>query len=629
MTHFPRHLFLALLLALLGLLPPEARAQELPPRGELRSPDGKLLLSIYQDGPPGVERLLYRVYYNGEEVIGESPLGIVTGAQRFVEGLRLLGIERRSVVEQYTMATGKRRARLFYQHEYTLSLANAAGAPLQLVVRAANDGFAYRYRLPGTGAAQILGEESSFRLPPGARLWAQAASPSYEGFYVPQAAEPEIRRGDISLPLLYTTGTRWVLLSEAALDDGYGASRVTALESNAGLLRVRLPDPALVGALPWETPWRLGIVGDGLAAIVESTLVDDLSAGGPERVPAWIKPGRVAWSWWADPASSRDEAAQRRYVDFAARLGWEYVLLDEGWSPTWAPRLIEYARSKGVGVILWARWTDLDERREQFWLPTWKSWGAAGIKVDFLKSDSQRRMEFYEQISALTYGHQLMLNFHGATLPRGQARRWPHIMTVEAVYGAEYYQLGEGPTPRHNATLPFTRNAVGSMDYTPATLSARGRTTSAAHEIALAILFESGWQHLADAPQSYERSPALPLLRQIPASWDDTRFLAGYPGEHAALARRSGRDWFLAAIDGGGGRELSLALDFLGPGNYQAEVYRDGGGDQIVVERRVLSRDEALSLRLAPGGGAAVRLVAPPITEVPVVPVVYLPLVTQ
>jgi hypothetical protein len=231
------------------------------------------------------------------------------------------------------------------------------------------------------------------------------------------------------------------------------------------------------------------------------------------------------------------------------------VLVDEGWSPDWMPDLVRYAADRGVGIIVWSRWDDLETQAERdALLPLWKSWGVAGVKVDFMNSDTQERMAWYHAIARDTAALHLLLNFHGATPPRGIQRTWPHVLTVEGVRGAEDYNLGY-LTPTHNATLPFTRNAIGSMDYTPVTFSADRREVSAGHELALSVVYESGLQHPADSVESYSgRGVAEAFLERVPTAWDQTELVSGFPGREATFARRSGDEWFVGSIVAGAAR---------------------------------------------------------------------------
>jgi alpha-glucosidase len=323
-----------------------------------------------------------------------------------------------------------------------------------------------------------------------------------------------------------------------------------------------------------------------------------------------VRPGRAAWSWWSDSSSPGNLERQKQYVDFAARAGWEYVLVDAGWDPAWIPALTHYARARGVRVLLWSRWDALRPAAQRdVLLSRWRSWGVAGVKLDFMLSDSNRRMGWYRGVARAAAERRLLVNFHGSTVPRGLSRTWPNVLTWEGVLGAETYKGSAPVTPAHNATLPFTRNAIGSMDYTPVTFSAHGRQTSAAHELALSVVFESGLQHFADSPEGYAAVPeARRWLRGVPVAWDETKLLGGYPGASATIARRAKRRWFVGSIHADAGGEARLPLEFLYPGRrYEAWIVEDAPGGGLRARTRRVTAVQVLRLRYGSAGGYAVR----------------------
>ena len=491
----------------------------------------------------------------------------------------------------------------------TLTFKGSGNTELQVQVRAAADGISYRYLLPGQGTVEVTREASTFRPPASASAWLLPFRPNYENIYerMPVRDTPP---GTYGFPALFSLDNdTWVLMSEADVDGRYAASQLNVRAGDPGGYAVAFPEPQVTSELPLSTPWRVAIVGN-LETVFESDLVTDL--GAPFRLgdASWVHPGTVAWSWWSDGGSPRDFERQKQYVDYASELGWEYVLVDEGWSPDWMPDLVRYAEERGVGVIVWSRWDDLETEAERdALLPLWKSWGVAGVKVDFMNSDTQERMRWYDAILEATAEQKLMVNFHGSTVPRGIERTWPHVLTMEGVRGAEDYNFGY-VTPEHNATLPFTRNVVGSMDYTPVTFSADRRETSAGHELGLSVVYESGWQHPADGIETYSsRGVAEAFLEQVPTTWDQTEFVSGYPGRSATVARRSGDEWFVGSISSESEQGVRVPLRFLRPNEkYLAEVVRDSGSDDLAVERQVVTRTSSLSVSLDRNGGFAAEL---------------------
>jgi hypothetical protein len=301
---------------------------------------------------------------------------------------------------------------------------------------------------------------------------------------------------------------------------------------------------------------------------------------------------------------------QKQYVDFAARLGWEYVLVDAGWDRAWIPRLTAYARRRHVRVLLWSPWSALvPAARRDMLLNRWRRWGIAGVKLDYMQSDSSGMMRWYIGVARAAADRRLLVDFHGSTVPRGLSRTWPNVLTMEGVLGAENYKGIAPVSPAHNATLPFTRNVLGSMDYTPVTFSAPRRLTSAAHELALSIVFESGLQHFADSPESYDALPrARRWLRDVPAAWDETQLLSGYPGVGATIARRAGRRWYVGSIEAGAGGAVRLPLGFLAHRRrYVARIVEDAPGGGLQSRSRRVTARRALRLNVGRAGGYVVR----------------------
>ncbi|TDV54839.1 glycoside hydrolase family 97 catalytic domain-containing protein [Actinophytocola oryzae] len=536
------------------------------------------------------------VTHGGRTVLAAAPVGLRTTGADLSTGLAYVGQQRRTVVERYDMTTGKRHHRESRLAELRLSLRGAGGARLDLVVRAAADGVAYRYELPA--AATITGEASAFSLPAAAPAWLLPYNAWYEQNRVATTAGGA-GTGEFGYPSLFQVGDDFALLTESDADGRYSGSRLSHA-AGSGEYRVTLADAAVTAR---RTPWRTAIVGD-LATVTESTLVDDLATPSKVRDTSWIQPGKVAWSWLSDHPSPANFERQKQFVDFAARNNWYAVLVDEGWSAEWVPELVRYARARGVEIILWFHWSDLDTAEERDTvLPLVRSWGVRGVKLDFMESDTQARYQWYDAVLARTAELHLMVNFHGSTIPHGLARTWPHIMSMEAVRGAENY-----PLPAGNPIQAFTRNVVGSMDYTPVSIDTGIQRASVAHEVALPVVFESGWTHFADSPEAYESHPeALRYLDQLPTTWDETRFVAGHPSGGAVLARRSGDRWFLGAISAGPARTMTAPLSFLGAGRWLVEVVRDAPGPRADVVRSALVRTarDTLSVDVPVNGGFA------------------------
>ncbi|MFC3897761.1 glycoside hydrolase family 97 catalytic domain-containing protein [Lentzea rhizosphaerae] len=535
--------------------------------------------------------LTLAVRRQGRTVLQPASVGITTTTSDLTEDLTFTGRSDRVVIERYDMSAGKRLHRATRMTETRLGFRNATGT-FTLLVRAAPDGVAYRYVLPGP--ATVTAETSSFAVPADAKAWLLPYNAWYEANRVRTTAGEAT--GDFGYPSLFSTGTDFALLTESDVDGRYAGSR---LRRSGNGFQVVLADAQVEST--GTTPWRTAIVGD-LAAVSTSTLVDDLATPATFTDRSWIKPGKVAWSWLSEHSSPGDFARQKQYVDFAARNGWEYALVDEGWNAAWVPELIRHARAQGVEILLWLRWSDLDTPQERDTvLPRIKQWGAKGVKLDFMESDSQARYRWYDEVLKKTAELKLMVNFHGSTIPHGLARTWPHVLTMEAVRGAENF-----PPAANNPVQFFTRNVAGSMDYTPVSLEVGTKEASIAHETALPVVYESGWTHFADKPEAYERHPqALRYLNQLPTVWDETRLLDGDPDTHAVVARRNGDRWFVGGITTEE-RTLKAPLGFLGSGQWLVETVRDPATrSDVVRDRQVLRATDTLQVPARRNGGFA------------------------
>jgi alpha-glucosidase len=644
-----------------------ALAQSAWPAGwSVTSPNGSVKLSVQladlggtADYPQGKTRLYYRVEQGpaGSQavLVPDSPLGLQLQDQDFFDGLRFDSAqEPRLIEEAYDTPHGKRRQCRNHARHLTLSFRNASGQPLELDLRAYDDGAAFRYRLPGSGPTvhTLLSEATGFAMPKDARLWMAPSdkpstyAPAYETYY-----EDGISAGTASplgfgwaFPVLFRTADaqHWALITEANVGANFCGARLSNT-APSGVYRLSWPDAAEgngsgsvqpSSTLPWEMPWRVIIAGSSLAGIVESTLIEDVSVPSRLQETSWIKPGRVAWSWWSDNPSPQDGAKQKKFVDLAAAMGWEYVLVDANWDIMDNGNIhdvLRYAQRKGVGVLLWynsggphnivtekPRDTLTYREVRRFELELLKKWGVKGIKVDFFQSDKQNVIGLYHGIMQDAAEHQIMVNFHGCTLPRGWSRTWPHLMSMEAVRGEECYIFDPKfpeRAPVQNTITPFTRNAVGPMDYTPVGFSNNKypHRTTAAHELALSALFETGWLHFADKPESYLKLPSAPkqFLKTVPVAWDDTRFVAGYPGQFAILARRRGDTWYLAGVNGQDQpRQEQLKLgSWLGAGNYELTIIGDGkDAKSFASQTQRFEAGRELPVTMLPYGGFVATL---------------------
>ena len=495
--------------------------------------------------------------------------------------------------DTYTMIGGKRRECSNEANETTYLYIDNIGRQQSLTVRAYNDGVAFHYALDGLQHTRPTEELTTYRIPEGTKRWMQKWTEPYEEFFpLATTGEKENRRWGYPA-LIQPSDKLFALISEAGIERWNSASSLYN-DRNKELYRVVMDVNQQNTTGRWTSPWRVIIVGK-LEDVVASTLVTDVSE--PCRIgdTSWIKPGSVSWIYWAYNHGSNDYQIIRQYVDMAVDMHWPYVLIDAEWDEMKNGSSIEdairYALDKGIKPLLWynssTAWLkawgapgpherlnapELRER-EFAWL---ERMGVAGVKIDFFAGDKQETMEYCIDLLECAARHHLLVNFHGATIPRGWQRTYPNLMSVEAVYGAEWYNNNATLTPKaaaHNATLPFTRNVIGPMDYTPCTFSdsQHPHITTHAHELALSVLFESPLLHWADKPESYLAQPrdVRDFMSALPTTWDETRLLGGYPGAWAVIARRQGNKWYIAGINGKDtAQTLSFDTSILPKGRY-------------------------------------------------------------
>lgn len=649
---------------LLGLLLCLVSCQSLQKRKtwRLNSPDGNISITVVLADlgaqahyPAGQKRLYYQIENKVagqlQVVLPFSPLGISRDDQDFIDGL--LFESKDDVVtidETYTLRHGKRRQCHNHANEMTLNFNNGHGANLQLIFRAYDDGIAFRYRFPDTdtNTFTVTGEMTGFRLPPNGVAYMQPYqeagqwTPAYEDYYQKDLpiGTPSPNNAGWAFPALFKTGVHWVLLTEAGLDESYCGTRL-AREAPDAVYHIRLPDKNEgygIGAvlpsstLPWSTPWRVVMVGTRLATIVESSLVTHLNPPAMITDGDWIKPGRVSWSWWSESDSPKDFNTLCEFVDLAADLSWDYSLVDANWDEMGEDKireLVNYARDREVGILLWYnsggshnivtekprdRMHEKGVRRREFQFL--RDLGVKGVKVDFFQSDKQNIIQHYLSILQDAADYQIMVNFHGCTLPRGWSRTYPHLMTMEAVKGAECYKFDNNypeNSPWHNTILVFTRNVVGPMDYTPVTFTDHQypHLTTYVHELALAVVFESGWVHFADRVSAYRNLPQTPanFLRQIPAAWNDIRLLDGEPGKLAVVARQKDNDWFIGGINGSDSTTVTINFSFLDNNSYQMVFIGDGAtDDSFNDETATVTADDSWTVTMRTNGGFVMHL---------------------
>ncbi|WP_114952806.1 glycoside hydrolase family 97 protein [Sphingosinicella terrae] len=624
----------------------------------IRSPDGQVEASLSTDDG-GTAR--YRLSYRGHELLAPSRLGLLFERyQTLSGGMTMRAGPVRAGEDRYGLIGKVSSVRHPYR-EVTVSLAEQEGERrrLDIVLRAYDDGFAFRYFVPeqpNLTQLRLAGEVTEFR-PAGDwschGLNLGRHDTSHEGEYDPVRISQIRPHHLFELPIVCDAGGAALAFAEADLRDYAGLYLSGLDDGTQGLLARLTPRPddpgiavrAEIGPEGIHSPWRVVMLGERAGDLIESPLITSLNPPAQGDF-SWVRPGRSAWDWWNGPSlagstqAGMDHATIRAFIDFAAESRLDYMLIDDGWyansgaggtllpgadplSPLPRldlPDLIRHAESRGVGLWLWIHWRLIDADMERL-LATYSRWGIRGIKVDFMDRSDQEMVAFYHRLLETAARHRLLVDLHGAYRPTGLIRTYPNYLTQEGVLGAEYNKWSRRITARHNVTLPFTRMLLGPMDYTPggfrnvapAAFEPRNLApmvmTTRGHGLAMYVLYDSPFQAVADSPDAYRDQSGFDFIRAVPAAWDETRFVDGEIGEHVVLARRSGRDWYVGAMTNEEARPMVVPLRFLGRGRYRAAIWRDGATPaEVETEQRMVTAEDSLSIRLAPAGGAAVRL---------------------
>lgn len=597
----------------------------------ISSPDKSIQVTCLLDGEG---KPSYSVQYKNSVVLEPSQLGLVRPDGDFSKGLVKTSVTPPSIVkDHYRLVTGKRRLNFYMANRQIIQYKNASGDLLDLIWQVSNEGVAFRYYFPGTAAEpkKVDTEYTSFHLPAAAKAWLQPMSvaktgwehvnPCYEEYYEKgiAAGTPSPLKAGWVYPALFQSAGHWLLITEAGMDGYYCGTRLDNDSANTNY-HIAFPDAREVipgkglkpqATLPFYSPWRIITVGS-LATIIESSLGTDLAKpAATNQNFSFAKAGKSAWSWALLKDDSIVYDVQKRFIDYAADMHWQYSLIDVNWDTKIGfdsiQLLVNYAKQKKVGVWLWynsaGSWNTTpyhprnkllthEDREKEF--SRLEKMGVAGIKIDFFGGDGQSMMQYYIDILNDAVAHHFMVNFHGATLPRGWQRTWPNLLSAEAIKGFEYITFGQpaaNEEPAHAAMLPFTRNAFDPMDFTPMCLykiPRINRQTTSAFELALSVLFLSGAQHFAETPVGMAHMPGYvkEFLQNLPTGWDDVRFIDGFPGEFVVLARKSGNRWYIAGINSST-KERSLSLDLTAYKAKKAMLFKNSQGDNFIDQQAV------------------------------------------
>ena len=619
----------------------------------VKGPDEKLQLAVFvqNETKPG-----YSVSYNGKTMLEKSPLGMNTNIGDFTKNLKLTGHSVDKIDTVYQQTRIKVSNVHYRANELTCHLENEQGQKLGVVFRVSDNDVAFRYTLPhqgGKASVTVKEEQTGFRFPEQATTFLcpqsdamigwKRTKPSYEEEYkadAPMSDRSQYGHG-YTFPCLFRIGDDgWVLVSETGVDSRYCGSRLSDV-SEGNLYTVAFPmaeenngngTVAPAFALPGATPWRTITVGDHLKPIVETTVPWDVVSPLYETKHDY-RFGRGTWSWilWQDGSINYDD--QVRYIDFASAMGYEYALIDNWWDTRIGHQrmksLVEYARDKGVELFLWysssGYWNDIEQgpvnrmdnaiirKREMKWL---QSLGVKGIKVDFFGGDKQETMRLYEDILSDADDHGLMVIFHGCTLPRGWERMYPNYVGSEAVLASENMVFNQHfcDEEAFNTCLhPFIRNTVGSMEFGGCFLNKRlnrnndggtTRRTTDVFQLATTVLFQNPVQNFALAPNNLKDVPAvcMDFMKRVPTTWDETRFVDGYPGKYVVLARRQGDTWYLAAVNASK-EPLKLKLDLEMFAGKTVALYKDDKKGEPELTSLKVKENGKVQLEIRPQGG--------------------------
>ena len=623
---------------------------------QIASPDGKLVVTVADmDGRPS-----YSVSYDNVLFLKPSPLGIIANIGDFSSGMSLeKNVSTNKIDETYELASIKKSKVRYVANEAVFSFTQQEKTIYDVIFRISNNDVAFKYKMYPQGetlSCVVKQEATGFAFPDGTTTFLcpqskpmrgfARTSPSYETSYTADDVAGKNGWGEgYTFPCLFRNGDNgWTLVSETGVNGGYCASRL--LGHKEGVYTIGFPQEGEANgngtvspgiALPGETPWRTITVGKTLAPIVETTVPFDVvkplySAKGEYTY------GRGSWSWIIGMDGSTNYKEQLRYIDFSAAMGYQSVLVDALWDKQIGRDKIEelakYGKDKGVALYLWYNsngyWNDAPQtprgimdnaiarRKEMKWM---QSIGIRGIKVDFFGGDKQMTMQLYEDILSDANEYGLLVIFHGCTLPRGWERMYPNFASSEAVLASENLHFSQGSCDNEafNATLhPFIRNTVGSMDFGGSALNKyynadnapRGsrRVTSDVYALATAVLFQSPVQHFALAPNNLTDSPswAIDFMKEVPTTWDEVRFIDGYPGKYVILARRHGDKWYIAGVNA---QKETLKLKVNLPMFSNGEKVRLFSDDKVLqggVKQIEIGKKQELQLAIPCNGGVLI-----------------------
>jgi len=628
------------------------------------SPDQNVVfeISIHQN-------ITTSVYYKGVPIHQNSEFGLQFDQAPFLGvDMKVMAKSNQEILETWKPITGQYAEVLNHGNELKLELQESRFPARQLVLylRAYNDGVAFRYEVPESfksfiptyqlgSTIPLVDEVLDYNFTENHAVWAS----SYDSYATHQETEfKKTKINDIGsaeiigLPLLIQVEPDiYAAITEADLTDWAGmylgknddiCNSFTVKLSpkvNGGNTKVDVTPGAL-------SPWRVVMIGEQPGDLIESQIIWNLNDPCAIEDPSWIKPGISAWDHWWSGEVKMDTETIKDYIDLAADMGWEYMLVDWNWyGPPFdevvggvanpdsdittvidevdMPGIIKYANEKDVDILIWLLWDHVEKQMEEAF-PLYESWGVKGVKIDFMARDDQWMVNWYHKVVKKAAEHHLAVDFHGAYKPTGWTRTYPNLLTREGVLGNEYSKWSSRITPEHNVTLPFTRMLAGQMDYTPGAFlnMAMGQFRNGApaqamgtrcHQLAMFVVYYSPLQVACDHPDNYDNQPGIEFLRVVPTVWDDTKVLNGKVGEYITMARKNGDHWFIGSMTNSEPRTLTIDLDFLGDGKWELLSFKDApdadvNAEKLIVSAAKVTKESEVTIEMAPGGGYAAYL---------------------
>ncbi len=623
---------------------------------DLRSPDNRVEIRIRT-----AQRIRYDVLFKGNVLLEDCTLSLDVDHQVLGVAPKVTGAKERSY-DQVEVPVVRQKFAKIRDHYNELRLTMEGG--YAVVFRAYNEGAAYRFEttLP-QAQVKVYGEESGFNFPRDVVVYYPQEDNFFshnERKYLPQHLSEIAPAFIASLPAVADVGGGAKLaIAESDVEDypglwlrGTGGNGLAAtfepyplktkLERDRDLRVVESADYIAVTSGTRTFPWRVMGIAEKDGDLLTNQILWLLQKPSQLQDTSWIKPGKVAWDWWndwnlfgVDFHAGINTKTYKYYIDFAAKYGLPYIILDEGWYKLGnvlevvpeinMEELSAYAKQKNVGLILWVVWNSLDDQLIPA-LDQYAKWGIKGIKVDFMQRNDQVLINYYYKVSREAAKRQMLVDFHGAQKPATMTRTWPNLINTEGVRGMEWSKWSADSEPEHNVTLPFTRMFLGPLDYTPGAMRNATKATFAAihhqpmalgtrcHQLAMYVVYEGPLQMLADSPSNYLREPeAMAFLSAVPTEWDETRVLDAKIADYVLVARRNGRDWYVGAMTDWTARDLDVDLSFLPEGSFTLDAYQDGvNADHYASDYKKttsqVSKATKLKVHLAPGGGWAARI---------------------